>query len=53
MQSRNFPAYPKLPMCILLKDLSHGFRVTNRKTIYNEITKDYVSIVHGEAVWTL
>ena len=34
------------------KDLLHGFRVTNRKTIYNEITIDYVNIVHGEAVWT-
>ena len=22
-------------------------------TIYNEITRDYVNIVHGEAVWTL
>ena len=36
-----------------LKDLSHGFRVTNRKHNYNEITRDYVNIVHGEAVWTL
>ena len=39
-------------ICKSLKDLSHRFHVTNRNQIYNEISRDYVNIVHIEAVWT-